>query len=100
MKKLFVLLALACFSVTAFAADGAALYKKCAVCHGAKGEKKYLNKVPPLHEVKADERLKLLKEYKAGKLNKFGMGAIMKLNVGKLSDADLEAVNKHIDTLK
>ena len=102
MKKIVLLVALAC--VGAFAADGAAIYKKCAVCHGAKAEKKYLNKVPALVDTDPVQRLADMKAYKAGTLNggkgKVNMGAIMKGQMANLSDADMEAVNNYISTLK
>ncbi|ARR01028.1 c-type cytochrome [Campylobacter porcelli] len=102
MKKIVLLVALAC--VGAFAADGAAIYKKCAVCHGAKAEKKYLNKVPALVDTDPVQRLADMKAYKAGTLNdgkgKINMGAIMKGQMATLSDADMEAVSNYISTLK
>ena len=102
MKKIVLLIALAC--VGAFAADGAAIYKKCAVCHGAKAEKKYLNKVPALVEIDPAQRLADMKAYKAGAINggkgKINMGAIMKGQMATLSDADMAAVNDYISTLK
>ena len=105
MKK-FVLIglcaALAC-SVS-FAADGAAIFKRCISCHGAKAEKSYLNKVPVLTTVDAAERLELMKSYKAGNVEggkgKFGMGGIMKGQMASLSDEDMAAVNDYISTLK
>ena len=50
MKKLFVISSVAAMlAVGSFAADGAAVYKKCVACHGAKAEKPYMNKVPALN---------------------------------------------------
>lgn len=102
MKKIVLLVALTC--IGAFAADGADIYKKCAVCHGAKAEKKYLNKVPALVDADPAQRLADMKAYKAGALNdgkgKIGMGAIMKGQMATLSDADMAAVNDYISTLK
>ena len=69
MKKLLMIAALACVGVSAYAADAATLYKKCAVCHGAKAEKVYLNKVPALKTISKAERLKYMKEYAAGTRN-------------------------------
>ncbi|MBZ7949059.1 c-type cytochrome [Campylobacter molothri] len=100
MKKMLVISVLACIGVSAFAADGATIFKKCAVCHGAKADKVYLNKVPALKTLSFEERAQALKEYKAGTRNKFGQGAIMKVQLNSLSEADLEAVDKYIETLK
>lgn len=100
MKKLIVVSALACLGVSAFAADGATLYKKCAVCHGPKADKVYLNKVPALKSISKAERLKYMKEYAAGKRNAYGQGALMKLNLKGLTEADFEAIENYIETLK
>lgn len=100
MKKVALVLAVAFFATGLFGADGSAIYKKCIACHGAKAEKSYLNKVPALSSVDAKERLESLKGYKAGTLNKFGMGGIMKAQTAALSEDDLKAVNDHISTLK
>lgn len=100
MKKLLMIAALACVGVSAYAADAATLYKKCAVCHGAKAEKVYLNKVPALKTISKAERLKYMKEYAAGTRNAYGQGAIMKLNLKGLTEADFVAIEDYIDTLK
>lgn len=100
MKKLIVVSALACLGVSAFAADGATLYKKCAVCHGPKADKVYLNKVPALNSISKAERLKYMKEYAAGTRNAYGQGALMKLNLKGLTEADFEAIENYIETLK
>lgn len=100
MKKLLVVSALACISVSAFAAEGAALFKKCAVCHGAKADKVYLNKVPAINTLTSAQRLQYLKEYSEGKRNAYGQGAIMKLNLKGLTEEDFKAIEAYIETLK
>ena len=94
--------ALACSM--SFGADGATVFKKCIACHGAKAEKSYLNKVPVLTTVDPAERLELMKAYKAGTVEggkgKIGQGAIMKVQMGTLSEEDMAAVNDYISTLK
>lgn len=100
MKKLLAISALACLSVSAFAADGAKLYKKCVACHGAKAEKEYLNKVPALKTLSSAERLQYMKEYAAGTRNAYGQGAIMKLNLKGLNEEDFKAIEAYIETLK
>ncbi len=94
MKK--IALAMLVAGVSLMAADGAALYKKCAACHGANGEKKALGKSAVITGV---DHLQDLKDYKAGTLNRHGMGALMKGQVASYSDADLEAVNEYIKGL-
>lgn len=62
MKK--VLLAFAFASVSSLmAADGAALYKKCAGCHGANGEKTNFAKIQGLSK---DDVVAKLNGYKNG----------------------------------
>lgn len=104
MKKFLFISAVVALGCNAFAADGAAIFKKCIACHGQKAEKSYLNKVPVLTQVDPAERLALMKDYKAGKVNggkgKYNMGAVMKGQMSALSDADMAAVNDYISTLK
>ena len=100
MKKFLIISAIACVGISAFAADGATLYKKCAVCHGAMADKVYLNMVPALKGTPKADRLKYMKEYAAGTRNAYGQGAIMKLNLKGLTEADFEAIENYIETLK
>ena len=97
MKKTLIILA--CLSTFVLAKDGATLYKKCAICHGAKADKVYLNKVKALNTIPREERLKAVREYAAGKLNKYGQGAIMTLNLKGLTEADFEAIEDYIDSI-
>ncbi len=86
---------------TAANIDAAKLYAtKCASCHGPKGERKALGKSAPIGGMAKDEVLEKLKGYKAGTLNLYGMGALMKTQVASLSDAELEALAAYISTLK
>ncbi len=98
MKKIALTLLVA--SVSLMAADGAALFKKCAACHGAKGEKKALGKSAVIGGEPAAEIEKKLHGYKAGTLNAHGMGALMKGQVASYSDADIKAVAEYISGLK
>ena len=82
------------------AADGAALYKKCAACHGAKAEKKALGKSEVIHTWDSAKIEETLKGYKAGTTNSHGMGALMKGQVASYSDADIAAVATYISGLK
>ena len=99
MKKVIAIAALACLGVSAYAADGATLYKKCAVCHGPKADKVYLNKVPALKSISTAERLQYMKEYSEGKRNAYGQGAIMKINLKGLTEEDFKALEAYIETL-
>jgi cytochrome c553 len=97
MKK--VLLALVVSSVALMAADGKALYKKCIGCHGAKAEKKALNKSQVIAGWSAAKIEKALKGYKAGT---YGgkMKGLMKGQVAGYGDVKIAAVSKYISTLK
>ncbi len=98
MKKIVLTLLVA--SVGLMAADGAALYKKCAACHGAKGEKAALGKSAKIGGMDAAALAADLKGYKAGTVNKKGMGALMKGQVAAYDDAQIEAVSAYIAGLK
>ncbi|WP_149716263.1 c-type cytochrome [Campylobacter concisus] len=100
MKKLLIVSSVAALlSTAAFAADGAAIYKKCIACHGAKAEKMFNNKVPALTSLDAAAIEEALKGYKTG-ANKFGLGAMMKPIAAPMSDEDAKAVAEYIQTLK
>jgi cytochrome c553 len=98
MKKLTLALLLAGSSL--MAADGATLFKKCAACHGQKAEKKALGKSDVIAGWDVKTIVTDLKGYKAGTLNKKGMGAVMKGQMASFSDADMEAVAAYIHGLK
>lgn len=100
MKKILLVCLFGAASL--MAADGAALYKKCQVCHGVNGEK-----VPPGSKAKTtvnslpkDEIVKNLQGYKAKTLNMFGAGPIMQGQAQSLSEDDMKAVADYIVTLK
>ncbi|WP_305863066.1 c-type cytochrome [Helicobacter cholecystus] len=100
MKK-FLILGLASVVVSGlFAADGVALYKKCATCHGPKADKKALNKSNPINVMTSDQIKTALEGYKAGTLNTHGQGKMMTMQVKNLSDADIDALSKYIPTIK
>ncbi len=99
MKKI-VLSIVALGAMTFLAADGAALYKKCAGCHGAKAEKKALGKSEVIAGWDAAKVEEALKGYKAGTRNVHGMGGLMKGQVASYSDADIKAVAEYIHGLK
>ncbi len=98
MKK--IALALLVASVSLMAADGAAAYKKCASCHGAKGEKKALNKSEIIAGWDAAKTEEALNGYKAGTRNVHGMGALMKGQVASYDAATIKAVSAYIAGLK
>ncbi len=88
MKKLFCILTsgLLLFAGTAlYAADGAALYKACAGCHGADGSKKTAESAP-LKGQSAEEILKKLNGYADGSYG--GKQKAMMTNIAKKHSAD------------
>ena len=98
MKK--IALAVLVMSATSLmAADGAALYKKCISCHGAKAEKKALGKSQVIAGWPAAKSIEALKGYKDGTYGA-AMKALMKGQVAAYSDADIEAVSVYIEGLK
>ena len=97
MKTLIAILGL---TAMLSAADGSALYQKCAACHGLKGEKAALGKSEVIAGWNSTKTLDALKGYKAGTRNTKGMGALMKGQTAALSDADMKALADHIAGLK
>ena len=79
---------------------GAALFKKCASCHGADGKTKALGKSEVIAGQSADDLTKKLTEYKAGTRNVAGMGSLMNGQVKSMSDEDIKALATYISNLK
>lgn len=97
MKKLALVLAFLGAS-SLFAADGATLYKKCASCHGAKAEKKALNKSQIIAGWDVAKIEEALHGYKDGS---YGgpMKGLMKGQVATLNDAQITALAEYIHGL-
>ena len=98
MKKT-ILLAMV-MSVALSAADGAALYKKCAACHGANAEKKALGKSEVINTMSKEELVTALNDYKAVTRNSKGMGALMKGQIAAYDEAQINAVADYISSKK
>lgn len=98
MKKIALTMIFA--GATLMAADGAALFAKCAGCHGQKGEKAALGKSAHIGGMDAATLVKDMEGYKAGTLNKHGMGGVMKGQVASLSADDMKALADYISKLK
>ena len=96
MKTLLLLLGIT--SILA-ATDGASLYKKCASCHGASGEKHALNKSKIIKDMSKEELVVALKGYKDGT---YGgpMKALMKGQVASYDDAMINTVAAFIAAKK
>lgn len=93
--KAIIFAALVALVSHSVAADGAALYKKCASCHGIKAEKSALGKSKIIAGMSLEENIAALKGYKDGT---YGgpMKALMKGQVGSYTDEEIEAVSKYI----
>ncbi len=98
MKKYLLLFIIMASTLFTFA-DTIELYKNCAGCHGESGEKEALNKSKLIGGQEVNETVKELTAYKNGELDQYGLGNIMKLQVGTLSDSDIEELAEYIVTL-
>lgn len=93
MKKSLLLAAL--LSTAVFAADGAALFKKCSACHGANGEKHALGKSKIIKDMTPTEIETALHGYKNGTYGGT-MKALMKGQIAAYSDAQISTVAEYI----
>jgi len=75
--------------------DAKTIYKACASCHGANGEKAALNKSKIIKDMSKADVAAALHGYKDGT---YGgpMRGLMKGQVGSLSDADITAIAEKI----
>lgn len=87
------LLGLGCVSV--MADEGADLYKKCAACHGAAGEKAALGKSKIIKDMGVSGVITALKGYKDGSYGGASK-AIMKGQVAALTDAQITSIATYI----
>ncbi|MCF6329969.1 MAG: c-type cytochrome [Sulfurimonas sp.] len=94
-----LVLAGAILSSSTLLANGAALYKNCAGCHGANGEKVALGKGKVIADMSEDELNKSMNGYLDGT---YGgpMKGLMKGQLVKLSKDDISALSTHIVSLK
>ncbi len=93
------LLALTLITTAVMANDGADLYKKCASCHGTLGEKQALGKSKVINEMTQEDLVTALKGYQDGSYGA-SMKALMKGQVAKLNNKDIDALAHYISTMK
>lgn len=98
MRKQLLLLLLTGMTTLAIA-DGAALFKKCAICHGEKGQKRSLNVSKVIAGWKADKVIEALKAYKEKSRNQYGFGNMMGGQATKLTDAQMREVAEYVESL-
>jgi serine/threonine protein kinase len=79
--------------------SGAALYAKCAGCHGQNGEKRALGKSAVIGGQSAMRIRMQLKSYRAGTRNRHGFGALRRGQVMNMSDTDIRTVANYISGL-
>ena len=75
------------------------LYEKCKGCHGANGEKVALGKSDIIGGEGAVTTVYQLKEYRAGRLDQYGMGALMTGQVSELLDEEIAILAIYIQNL-
>ena len=97
MKKIVLT---AIFAAATAVSLSAASFAACAACHGAKGEKPALGKSEIIAGWDEAKTIASLNGYKAGTLNLHGMGAVMKGQTAKLTDADIADLAKQIAAMK
>ncbi len=96
MKTTKILAGLLIIGATSlFAADGAGLFKSCAGCHGAHGEKAALGKSQIIKGWDASKTESALRGYKNGTYGG-AMKGVMKGQVARLSDEDMKIISAHI----
>ena len=78
--------------------DGATVFKACSSCHGMSAEKKALNKSQIIKGWESSKVVQALNGYKDGSYGGT-MKGVMKPQVVKLNEAQIEAVAKYISTL-
>jgi len=81
--------------------DGKTIYSKnCSSCHGVDGKLSAFNKSKQIAGLKTDEVELILKKYKDGSRDIYGMGNIMKAKANLLSPEETKAVAEYISSLK
>lgn len=80
--------------------DPAEMYKFCASCHGPEGKRPAMGKGVAIAGVSDVKVFNQLKQYKAGTLNLYGMGAVMKGNLRPYNDYDLAVVSRYVASMK
>jgi len=96
MKTLLLILGI---TTLLSASDGAGLFKKCASCHGANGEKHALNKSMVINEMSQKEIITALQGYKDGSYGG-AMKALMKGQVATYDEAQIKDVAAFIASKK
>ena len=78
--------------------DGSKIFAKCSSCHGQKAEKKALSKSQVIQGWSVSKITNAIDGYKDGSYGA-SMKGVMKPQVNKLSDAEIQAVAEYISHL-
>ena len=98
-RSMFIVLII--FTTGLFASNtGAKLFKVCSTCHGENAQKRSLGVSKIIGGWQASKIIKELKEYRDGKKDQYGFGKLMRGQATKLSDNEIVAVAKYIESLK
>ena len=98
MRKQLSILLLSGVATLAMA-DGAALFKKCGICHGEQGQKRSLNVSKVIAGWKAEDVVEALKAYKEKSRNQYGFGNMMGGQATKLTDEQMREVAEYVESL-
>lgn len=83
-----------------WASEGEEIFNKiCYICHGDHAQKSSLGVSKVIAGWKAEKIVEKLKAYKSGNLNQYGFGNMMRNRATKLTDEQMEAVAKYIESL-
>lgn len=89
MKKI-VIASIAAFALSSTLMAGAPA--SCNACHGADGSKNTMVKESVPNTMSKADIKAAMEGYKAGTLNKYGKGAVMKGQAGRLTDAQIQEI--------
>ncbi len=76
------------------------LYKPCAACHGSGGNVKAFQKSEIIAGQPFGVLTQKLKDYRSGKRDVAGMGAVMKTSTANLTDEQIVSLSVYISQMK
>jgi len=88
------------FITAAFSKDeGSVLYHSCKFCHGYQAEVKYMNIIPTLNNMSAEEIKLKLELYKKGELDVYGFGSLMQMQMKNIPLEKIPELSTYIEQL-
>ncbi len=98
MKKIAIASILILSSV--WASEGEKIFNTtCYICHGKEAQKSSLGVSKVIAGWKAERIVEKLKAYKSGSLNQYGFGNMMRNRATKLTDEQMMAVARYVESL-